>query len=252
MQFKLRIFFITLRQIFKTMYRILIAMLSLAFLTSCGDEKLAQNEVLITGNVKGLKKGKLYIQRIQDTTLVALDTIILNGNSNFESKITLESPEMLYLFVDRGQSNSLDNNLLFFAEPGKINIDTDLESFLGNAKITGSKNHDLYKEYKEMDSKFNIQQLELAKEKILGLKANKNYSEEENTKKNDNILKKRYLYAANFALTHADQEVAPYIVLSDIYDMQPKFLDSIHSKMSPKVAKSKYGKKFTEFLKNNQ
>jgi hypothetical protein len=25
---------------------------------------------------------------------------------------------MLYLFLDRGVSNSLDNNLLFFAEPG--------------------------------------------------------------------------------------------------------------------------------------
>ncbi|WP_136667121.1 DUF4369 domain-containing protein [Flavobacterium sp. H122] len=234
------------------MYRILTAMLSLAFLISCGDDKLAKNEVLITGNVKGLKKGKLYIQRVQDTTLVALDTIVLNGNSNFESKITLDSPEMLYLFVDRGQSNSIDNNLLFFAEPGKINIDTDLEFFFANAKITGSKNHDLYKEYKEIDSKFNNQQLELAQEKILGLKGNKNYSEEENAKKNENILKKRYLYAANFALTHADHEVAPYIVLSDIYDMQPKFLDSIHSKMTPEVAKSKYGKKFTEFLKKQK
>jgi hypothetical protein len=32
---------------------------------------------------------------------------------------------MLYLFLDRGVSNSLDNNLLFFAEPGNINIETN-------------------------------------------------------------------------------------------------------------------------------
>jgi hypothetical protein len=50
--------------------------------------------------------------------------------STFESDIDLKSPEMLYLFLDRGVSNSLDNNLLFFAEPGNINIETKLDSFM--------------------------------------------------------------------------------------------------------------------------
>lgn len=234
------------------MYKVIIALLSVALLASCSDNKLSENEVLITGNIKGLKKGKLYIQRVQDTTLVALDTIVLNGNSTFESKITLDSPEMLYLFVDRGVTNSIDNNLLFFAEPGKINIDTNLDLFLASAKITGSKNQELYDQYKDIVSKFNDQQLDLLKAQIMGQKGNKNYSAEDNTKKQDALLKRRYLYAANFALTNADHEVAPYIALTDIYDIQPRFLDSIHSKMTPKVAKSKYGKKFTEFLKEQK
>ena len=234
------------------MYKKIIAVLSLAFLASCGGENLAKDEVLVSGNVKGLKKGKLYIQRVQDSTLIALDTIVLNGFSSFESKIKLESPEMLYLFVDRGQTNSLDNNLLFFAEPGKLTIDTDLEFFLANAKVTGSKNHDLYVEYKDILSKFNDEQLKLLQEQILGSKGKKGYNAEENKNKQDQLLKRRYLYAANFALTHADKEVAPYIALTDIYDMQPKFLQEIHKKMSPTVAKSKYGKKFTEYLNTPQ
>lgn len=234
------------------MYKKLILALSFAFLASCGGEKTNDNEVLLTGNIKGFKKGKLYIQRVQDTTLVALDTITLNGESNFETKIKLDSPEMLYLFLDRGQTNSKDNNLLFFAEPGKMNIDTDLESFLGNAKITGSKNQELYEEYKKMISLFNEEQLILLKAQVLGTKADKNFDATVNKEKQDQLLKRRYLYAANYAVTHADQEVAPYIALTDIYDMQPHFLDSIAKKMTPKVAKSKYGQKFTEFIKKQK
>ena len=228
------------------MHKLIIAIASVAIFASCSEKK--QNGNLdITGNIKGLKKGKLYIQRIQDSTLVAIDTIVLDGKSNFETNIQLDSPEMLYLYLDRGASNSIDNNLLFFAEPGKMNIDTDLEFFLANAKITGSKNEELYEQYKSIISKFNDQQLELVKDELLALKEKKAIPEG-NDKKQDVILKHKYLYSANFALTNANHEVAPYIALTDIYDMNIKYLDSILKSMSPAVAKSKYGKKFTEYL----
>lgn len=232
------------------MYKVIIAAISLSLLVACGEEKATGN-LEITGNIKGLKKGKLYIQKVQDTTLIALDTIVLNGESSFKSNLNIDSPEMLYLFVDRGVTNSIDNNLLFFAEPGKINIDTDLEFFLANAKITGSKNHDLYNDYKGIISKFNEQQLEYVKDELMALKNKKDISAE-NTKKQDALLKRRYLYAANYALTHADKEVAPYIALTDIYDMNLKYLDTIQKSMSPEVAKSKYGQKFTQFLKERK
>jgi hypothetical protein len=229
------------------MNKIIIALLSLTIFTSCGEEKKSADTLEITGNIKGLKKGKLYIQRVQDTALVVLDSIILNGKSTFESTIKLDSPEMLYLFLDRGVSNSIDNNLLFFAEPGKMNIDTDLEFFLAKAKITGSKNQELYEQYKDIISKFNDQQLGYLKDELLALKAKKDISVE-NTKKQDALLKRRYLYAGNFALTNGDYEVAPYIALTDIYDINIKYLDTIAKSMSPKVAKSNYGKKLNEYL----
>jgi hypothetical protein len=228
------------------MHKFILAIVSVAIFASCSEEK-SKNNLEITGNIKGLKKGKLYIQRVEDTTLVALDTIILNGTSSFQTNIKLDSPEMLYLFLDRGVSNSVDNNLLFFAEPGKMNIDTDLEFFLGNVKVTGSKNHELYDQYKSIISKFNDQQLELVKTELMALKGKKDISDE-STKKQDAILKRKYLYSANFALTNADHEVAPYIALTDIYDINIKFLDTIQKSMTPAVAKSKYGKKLNEFI----
>jgi hypothetical protein len=63
---------------------------------------------------------------------------------NFISDLDLKSPE-IYLFLDRGVSNSLDNNLMF-AEPGNMTVETNLDSYiLLNNRI---KNHDLYEEYK--------------------------------------------------------------------------------------------------------
>jgi hypothetical protein len=42
--------------------------------------------------------------------------------------------------------------------------------------------------------------------------------------------------------------VAPYIALSEIYDINLKYLDTIQKSMSPKVAKSFYGKKLTDYV----
>lgn len=220
-------------------------------LLSCKEEKLT-NAVEITGNIKGLKKGKLYIQKIQDSTLVILDSIILNGKSDFATTIKLDAPEMLYLFLDRGVSNSVDNNLLFFAEPGKMTINTELDLFLAKSKITGSKNQELYEEYIDIITQFNGQQLDMVKDELLALKGKKTISVEDNKKKQDALLRRRYLYAANFCSTHANYEIAPYIVLTDIYDMNLKFLNQVYQKMTPKVLASKYGKRMTTFIEERK
>ena len=233
------------------MNKFIIALIVATMLLSCKEEKLT-NAVEISGNIKGLKKGKLYIQKVQDSTLVVLDSVILNGNSSFKTTIELDAPEMLYLFLDRGVTNSIDNNLLFFAEPGKMTVDTELDLFLAKSKITGSKNQVLYEEYKDIISQFNGQQLDMVKEELMALKGKKIISAEDNKKKQDALLRKRYFYAANFALTHADHEVAPYIVLTDIYDMNLKFLNQIHDKMTPKILASKYGKKMTAYLEERK
>jgi hypothetical protein len=230
------------------MKKTIIAFVTLLILSSCGKNESKTN-LHLTGTVKGLKKGTLYIQRIVDTSLVAIDTINIDGDSKFESDLNIESPEMLYLFLDRGVSNSLDNNIAFFAEPGIMNIDTNLDLYIASAKITGSKNHNKFEEYRKTTSRFRDKNLDLIAEKFKAIKSNDlkvlaslNAEEETNTKRS-------YLFTANFALTNKDFEVAPYIVLSDIYDINLKYLDTIQKSMTPKVAQSLYGKKLTEYVK---
>jgi hypothetical protein len=229
------------------MKKSILAFVSLVLLASCNKNESKTN-LHITGNIKGLKEGTLYIQRIVDTTLVTIDTITIDGNSAFESDIELKSPEMLYLLLDRGTSNSLDNNLLFFAEPGNINIDTTLESYISNAKITGSKNQDLYEEYKKINSRFTDEKLTLIEQKFTAIKSNNAKAIDSLSAKQDSNIKRKYLYATNFAINNKDQAVAPYIALSEIYDINIKYLDTIQKSMSSEVAKSLYGKKLTEYV----
>lgn len=228
------------------MRKSIVLVLSALFLFSCAEKKSDKNFVL-TGNIKGLKEGKLYIQRMKDTTLVAIDSIIISGDSNFKSEFDIQSPEMLYLFLDRGVSNSLDNNIPFFAEQGKMNIETSLDFFTADAKITGSKNHELYEEYKKVMSKFVDKDLELIQKKVMAYKENKTDEIAKIEEQQNGILKRKYLYSTNFAVNNGDYEVSPYVALAEIYDINLKYLDTIHKTMTPKVAKSLYGKKLTEY-----
>ena len=234
------------------MKKLLLAIMALALITACNKKDTTDTNLHISGTIKGLKQGKLYIQRIVDTALVAMDTIVINGKSTFESDLKIDSPEMLYLFLDRGQTNSIDNNLPFFAEPGTMKIDSDNEEFFAKAKITGSENQKVYEEFLKIKSRFNGQNLDLIQKNINATKNSNVQQLDSIAKQSDMLTKRRYLYTVNFAINHAKSEVAPYLALSEIYDANVKYLDTIQKSMSPKVAKSRYGKMLTKFVKDRK
>ncbi|WP_396209463.1 DUF4369 domain-containing protein [Flavobacterium sp.] len=231
------------------MKKIVIALLMISTFVSCEKkESFNDTNVHITGNIKGLSQGKLYIQKIQDTSLVVLDSIQIKGDSQFESHLNIESPEMLYLFLDRGQTKSIDNSLPFFAEPGTIKIETTLENFFAAAKITGSKNQDLWVEFNSINSRFKDINLNLLSKRLKNnLKPNPKTTDsiEDAYQK---LLIRKYRFTANFAVTHSEYEIAPYLALSEIADITVPYLDTIQKSMKPKVAKSKYGKMLTAYL----
>lgn len=229
------------------MKKTIIAFASLLILVAC-TKKESETNLHVSGTIKGLKKGTLYIQRVKDTNLVAIDTIIINGDSKFESDLKINSPEMLYLFLDRGVSNSMDNNISFFAEPGTMTIDTNLDSFLYSTKITGSKNQEKYEEYKKINLRFRDANLDLIKQRFEAVRKNNLTALDSLNQKQESNTKRKYLFAVNFALNHKEYEVAPYIALTDIYDINLKYLDTIQQSMSPKVANSLYGKQLTKYV----
>ncbi len=234
------------------MKKIVLALVAVFTLIACNKEVNEDANVHITGDVKGLSQGKLYLQKIQDSTLVILDSITINGDSKFECHIKLESPEMLYLFLDRGQTNSIDNNLPFFAEPGNIKIETTLKHFFADAKITGSKNHDLWKKFDTINRKFREQKLVLMEKRLKNeLKSNQiaiNNIDNEYQK----LLIRKYRYTAHFAVTNANKEIAPFLALSEISNINTYYLDTIQKSMSPEVAISKYGKMLSEYVKERK
>ena len=229
------------------MKKSIIAFFTLLLLASCNKE-VSKTNLHLTGNIKGLKNGTLYIQRVIDTNLVAIDTIVIDGKSSFETDLDLKSPEVLYLFLDRGVTNSMDNNILFFAEAGNINIETNLDSYLSSAKIIGSKNQEKLEEYQKINSRFRDENLDLIALKFNATK-NKNIKVVDSLNaKTDSNIKRKYLFATNFAINNREYAVSPYIALTEIYDINIKYLDTIQKSMSPKVAQSLYGKKLTDYV----
>ena len=49
------------------------------FFIACAKE---QRDLTVKANIKGLKKGTLYLKKVEDTLLVTVDSLVINGNSN--------------------------------------------------------------------------------------------------------------------------------------------------------------------------
>lgn len=230
------------------MKKILTILLVFLIIACSKTENKKIGNLEISGSVEGLKKGKLYIHQLNDNNLVLLDSIIISGKSNFETQFQLDEPQMLYLSLDRGTTESIDNSIQFFAEPGKMKIETTLQGFYSNAKISGSENQKVYEKYLKIRSNLNNEKLDLLEQELKNKKANNATITEEIQNKRDKLTIRKYLYTANFALINPKYEVSPYLALSEIPDANIKLLDTINKMLVPKVAKSKYGKRLNEWI----
>lgn len=130
----------------------------LILFTACSSN---EDKMTLTGNVKGLKKGTLLLQKIQDSLLVSVDSVFVNGNSLFSFKETILEPEIYYLNVRLENGILKDDRISFFAESNPINISTTLTNFAIDAKVTGSNNQEKYKTYKKIIDRYSDRNLEL-------------------------------------------------------------------------------------------
>ena len=232
------------------MKRILTTALLTLTIFSC--EKNTENTMIVSGNIKGLKKGTLFLQQFNDSSLVVLDSLEIKGDGTFTFTEELENPDVFYLYLDKEDQNDVNDRIVFFGEPGQITINTSWNTFDKNPEILGSKSHEKLAEFSEMLSKFNLKDLSLMKEA-----AQPEY--QENTEALDSLqrladqnLVSRYRYILNFGLNNGDSYATPYIMVTEAQDANPKYLDSVYSKLTPEVASSKYGKALQEFLKEKE
>lgn len=222
-----------------------------ALFVSCNKDN-AKGNLTVTGNVDGFKQGKLYLYQIQDTVFKAIDSLAVDGDSKFKFTLDIDSPEVFFLTLDRGHSNSQDNQIMFFAEPGQMTINTSLKNFYSDAKVTGSKSQEVYNDYIKTRSQIIDRQNGLLVDLF-------NAEKEKNTAKKDslnNLSKKltirKYLNAVNFAITHKDSDASPYIALTELYDANTKLLDTIYNSLSTDVISRKYGKQLNEYIKERK
>lgn len=225
----------------------LLFVLSLGMLVlSC--EKSTENTMTVSGNVKGLKKGTLYLQQFKDSTLMVLDSLEVEGDGTFSFSEELESPDIFYLYLKKKDNNDLNDRITFFGEPGQIIINTTWKTFDMAPEISGSKSHEKYLEFNEMISKFNIRDIALAQQATLPEFQEDSTALDSLQNLADINLVRRYRYALNFGLNNGDSYATPYIMMSEASDANPKYLDSVYNALTPEVASSKYGMAFQDFL----
>ncbi|WP_378183563.1 DUF4369 domain-containing protein [Aquimarina sp. SS2-1] len=218
---------------------------------SCSTPKKKGN-VSVSGTVKGLKKGTLYLQKIEDTILVNLDSLVINGDPQFSFQTDVEEPEIHYLFLDKHDGTQFNDRIDFFAEPGEITIYTSLNGFEKDAVISGGKNQTKLVEYNKMNKRFEERNLRIIKEDYEAKKQNDEEKLAENDKAYKNLLRQKYLYTINFAINNKKLEVAPYITLNEVFDANIKYLDTVANSLSPRVRKSIYGKQLTKYIEERK
>lgn len=223
------------------MKNIFFAILIPLLFISCGEEDTTTT-MKVTGNVKGLKKGTLYLQHIPDSTLATIDSLQIDGDGNFSFTTELESPEIFYLYLDKKDNNTVNDRITFFGEPGTITINTNWNTFDTNAKITGSETNKKLEEYRKVMSDINKRDLEMMQQATNAEKPLDSLQLDSLRIKSNRNLKRGYAYALNFALNNKNSYIAPYIALFEVADANPKYLDSISNSLAPEVADSKYGR----------
>ena len=227
------------------MRKIIVLFVATIVLLSCSSER--ETNMIVQGQIKGLKKGKLYLQKMKDTLLVSVDSVALKGTDVFELKDFVESPVLYYLTFD---GNTTDKRILFFGEEGTITINDNVEKFGLSPEISGSKNQEVLDKFEKVSRRFQDERLEFIKKDFEAKKA----EDDELIKKVEDdykkLVRRRVLYTANFAISNADYEVAPYIALTELYDATLPLLDTVNAAFSEKIKNSVYGKRYQEYLEN--
>ena len=228
------------------MKKLLLPLFIVVLLVNCSEPKA--DVMTVSGSVKGLKKGVLYLQKVADSTLITIDSLEINGNGNFTFNTTLESPELFYLYLKKEDNNDINDRITFFGEPGVITINSVWNAFDSKAVIEGSETHKKLEEYKKVMSRFNTQNLELITASNNPEIQGDQQAMDSLIKANDKNILRSYLYSLNFALNNKNSHIAPYIALTEVEDANIIYLDSIYNSLSPEVANAKYGRALAAYL----
>ena len=218
---------------------------------ACSKENGPQ--MVVQGNVEGLKKGILYLQHIPDSLLVTVDSLVIQGDGKFRFEVPLEYPDLFYLYLDKADNNVINDRLAFFGEPGIIDIQTRWDGFDTRAQVTGSESHSIYTEYRDVMSRFNTEYLSLVQARF---GTNDSILSQQMLDSLDKQIEQNelrsYLYSVNFALNNRSSHVAPYVAVVEIPEVQNSFLDTIFNALPDSIVAGTYGKRLKALIEKRK
>ena len=212
-----------------------IYLLLVILITSCTQ---TPKNTTVSGSIKGLQKATLYLQHVEDDGFTTLDSLEMTSTTDFVLGCDLKEAELLFLSL----SKDVDaERISFFADKGHTTINTSLKRFKFDAQIEGGVQQKLLESYYKNIGRFKDQKLELIEAQLNAQKDGDSERADSLRVEMDKIVQRSYLYSINFAINNKDSEVAPFVAVSEIYDANVKYLDTINKVLPPKIANSKYG-----------
>lgn len=233
------------------MRKIVLSVLIGVGILACSKE--TGRQMVVQGNVEGLKKGVLYLQHVPDSLLVTVDSLVIEGDGTFRFEVPLDYPDLFYLYLDKADNNVVNDRLAFFGEPGIVDIQTRWDGFDTRARITGSESHSIYTEYRDVMSRFNTEYLTLVQARFA---TNDSIMPQETQDSLDRRIEQNalrsYLYSVNFALNNRNSHVAPYVAVAEIPEVQNKFLDTIFNALPDSIVAGTYGQRLKVLIEKRK
>ena len=210
-------------------------LLLIAVLFGCQSNK---NKLDLNFKVKGLKKGKITLKKLNDSSYSKIDSFTVKGNEIINFTYDLKEPEMLFLDLDFADGSGT-KSLSFFAENNKMDVITSLDNYGYNVLVKGSRNDSLLRDYISINKKFNDEKLDLFERSFANSKTNNTDSLKIIENSIININTRQFLHNANYAVRNANYEIAPYIAVTDLFESK-KILDTVYKSLKADIKNSKY------------
>ena len=200
--------------------------------------------------VKDLKKGTLYLERVQDSILVAVDSVQITKEKPIVLEADLDHPELFYVLLDRNKADDFDNRIPFFGEAGNISILTTLDGYVTKAEVVGSPTQDIFNSYNKVIRQFNNEEIDLLAAYLQAQISQNSDSLALLEKQSASLAKRKILFTANFAVNNNNSVIAPYLALYNLTSGSKTLLDTIDYSMTDDVRNSSYGKQLRDYLAN--
>lgn len=232
------------------MKKILFLVAGAVTLYSCNN--LAEGEYEITGNVKGMKTGLVYLEKQNPMGMggQAIDTVkIVDGK--FEIKGKTNEPEIHFLQIDK-----VDGKIPFVLEGGEIEIIVDKDS-LYKSKLKGTYSNEEFTKFNEESNKIQKKIQKPAMEWQMKNMAALNAAQQANDTVVLNKLRKEYDalqkpitdYTFEYPKTHPKSYIS--VLITQMMLNNPKYskdIEGIYNSFDAELKKTKAAKSIKEFV----
>ena len=231
------------------MTRIICSLFIFVALISCDS---STPKMKLSGTIDGLRKGTLLLQKFEDTLFSTVDSLKIDGDAHFQFTVPIEEPEVYFLTMQFNDSVKTQKRVPFFAEASEIVLNSKLQSFEIETSVQGSVNQKKWDDYSALMRRFNDKNLELIEKHFNALKAENDSLSNALKIQQEKLVSSRYLATVNFAKNNYEYEIAPYLMVTEVYDANVKYLDTIYKLLSPKIKDSKYGIALESLIKDRK